>query len=122
MTDVIELRAQLNKEKEWLIAELERLNIESRQQDANREGSPFGKREEGGTEATELERKLAQENKLTEHLAEVNHALEKFEKGTFGTCERCGRPIEMARLEAIQWANLCLTCKSTKDKKNRLAR
>jgi RNA polymerase-binding transcription factor DksA len=38
---------------------------------------------------------------LQEHLAEVEHALAKFDTGTYGICERCGRPIPLARLRVL---------------------
>ena len=33
-------------------------------------------------------------------LEEVNHALEKIKKGTYGICEKSGEPIPMERLRA----------------------
>jgi DnaK suppressor protein len=30
--------------------------------------------------------------------------------GTYGTCERCGDPVGMDRLEALPWAILCIDC------------
>ena len=45
----------------------------------------------------------------TEHLlAQVNRALEKIDEGTYGLCDRCGRPIEASRLEAMPYAVLDL--------------
>lgn len=45
----------------------------------------------------------------TEHLlAQVNRALEKMGEGTYGLCDRCGRPIEEARLRAIPYATRCM--------------
>jgi RNA polymerase-binding transcription factor DksA len=32
---------------------------------------------------------------------EVEHALTKFDTGTYGICERCGRPIPLARLRVL---------------------
>jgi DnaK suppressor protein len=49
-------------------------------------------------------------NKLVETLHDVEHALEKFANDTYGTCERCGRPIAAARLEAKPEARLCIDC------------
>lgn len=49
---------------------------------------------------------------LREHLAEVEHALEKIETGTYGVCESCGEQIAEARLEAIPSGRLCLNCAS----------
>ena len=73
-----------------------------------REGSPFGKREEEATETAELENLIAQEQRTQEQLADLENALKKFETGTYGKCEKCGQPIEPARLEAIPTAKLCM--------------
>jgi DnaK suppressor protein len=47
----------------------------------------------------------------TRGLEEINHALEKVLDGTYGLCERCRKPINRERLEAIPTAILCLDCK-----------
>ena len=47
-------------------------------------------------------------NSLKETLAEVEHALAKFEAGTYGQCESCGQPIAPARLEAKPGARFCI--------------
>jgi DnaK suppressor protein len=122
MTNFDELQAQLKKERENVTAELEQFQAEQGRADESREGSPFGKREESATELFEWEKALALERQLSEYLAEIDHALEKFDKGTYGICEQCGKQIEPARLEALPHANLCLACKSIQDKKNRVAR
>lgn len=31
-----------------------------------------------------------------------------MDDGTYDTCQRCGRPIDAARLEALPYATLCL--------------
>ena len=51
-------------------------------------------------------------NSLKETLAEVEHALAKFEAGTYGQCEGCGQPITPDRLEAKPGARLCMNCAS----------
>ena len=33
--------------------------------------------------------------------AEGEHTLAKFDAGTYGICERCGRPIPLARLRVL---------------------
>jgi DnaK suppressor protein len=38
---------------------------------------------------------------LHAHLGEVEHALGKFDTGTYGLCERCGRLIPLARLRIV---------------------
>ncbi len=54
---------------------------------------------------------LAVVERLRENLHEVDLALSKIEKGTYGICERCGNPISIERLEAIPYARLCVSCK-----------
>ena len=44
-------------------------------------------------------------------LKEVALALQKINEGGFGDCERCGEPIAEARLNAIPWTRVCITCK-----------
>jgi RNA polymerase-binding protein DksA len=41
-------------------------------------------------------------------LGEIDIALDRIEKGTYGTCTVCGRPIGEERLEAHPWASLCI--------------
>src|SRR5918996_6053315 len=54
---------------------------------------------------------LAVIERLRENLQDVDVALGKIKKGTFGVCERCGQPINPERLEAIPYARLCVKCK-----------
>ncbi len=41
-------------------------------------------------------------------LSEIMAALERIEKGTYGTCSACGGEIGEERLEAYPWASLCI--------------
>ncbi len=44
-------------------------------------------------------------------LAAIEEALARIEKGTYGACRDCGEPISAARLNAIPWTRVCITCK-----------
>jgi DnaK suppressor protein len=44
-------------------------------------------------------------------LRAIDEALLRIEKGTYGICGDCGEPIAEARLNAIPWARVCITCK-----------
>ena len=44
-------------------------------------------------------------------LQAIDEALVRIEKGTFGICRDCGEPIAEARLNAIPWTRVCITCK-----------
>jgi DnaK suppressor protein len=111
-----ELRKHLEDEKKHLTQELEQIKAAGQTPDTRREGSPFGKREEEATEALELEKRLAMDKKISEQLNAVEHALEKFDKGTYGLCDICGQPIEEGRLEALPQASVCMKCKSEQAK------
>ena len=104
-------REFLEQEKIRLEAELSRKQGSATSAEERREGSPFGKREEEATETLELEKRLALENRLRQEMASVDHTLEKIEKGTYGICDNCGKPIPPERLEALPQANLCIECK-----------
>ena len=110
------LRARLESERKRLIEEMEQIKSSIRPADERREGSPFGKREEEATESYELERRLTLEKSIREQLASVEHALQKFEDGTYGLCDSCGKPIPPERLEALPQATLCLDCKARQAK------
>jgi DnaK suppressor protein len=45
---------------------------------------------------------------LKENLAEVERALAKMDDGTYGRCERCGKEIGEARLEAMPATRFCI--------------
>ena len=122
MVETAELYARLKKEKAELLEKIEQLRVIGQPSAERKEGSPFGKREEGADEASELEKRLALEKRLVESLNEIEHALQKYEAGTYGLCDSCGRPIEQARLEAIPQASLCLSCKASRAKDAKGAR
>ncbi len=110
------LRSRLEAEQKRLTEELEQLQASANPTDERREGSPFGKREEEATEALELEKRLVLERRIKEQLVGVEHALHKYEEGTYGYCDSCGQPIDPQRLEAIPEASLCIKCKAQQAK------
>ena len=40
----------------------------------------------------------------------IDEALQRLEKGTYGSCEECDEEIPAARLQALPFATLCVTC------------
>lgn len=116
MINFAEAYQNLLKERERLTKELEDLKVEIRPADERREGSPFGKREEEATEAMELEKRLALQKQVTDSLSKINRAIQKYESGTYGTCDQCGKPIDPDRLEALPHTSLCFSCKSSQTK------
>jgi DnaK suppressor protein len=106
------IQEQLENEHKRLAGELTQVQTSASSSEERREGSPFGKREEEATETLELEKRLTLENRIRREIATVDHALDKFEKGTYGICDNCGKPINPERLEARPQASLCMNCKA----------
>jgi DnaK suppressor protein len=49
-------------------------------------------------------------------LAEIDLALDKIKKGTYGICEMCEEPIGKARLEVKNFARFCIICREINEK------
>jgi DnaK suppressor protein len=100
-----DVRAALEAERDELIGQLSGVGAQAGDHyDANFADSSQVTAERGEAEA------LA--TKLRETLADVERALAKFDAGTYGVCEDCGKPIGEARLEAMPAARRCISCAS----------
>jgi DnaK suppressor protein len=110
--DLKMIRARLENEHKRLLGVLEQTQASATPAEDRREGSPFGKREEEATQSFELEKRLALEKQVKDNLIDVERALEKFNKGTYGRCDICKKPIDPNRLEALPFATMCLNCKA----------
>jgi DnaK suppressor protein len=60
----------------------------------------------------ERERDLALSAQALAAVEDIDRALVKIDAGTYGICERCGKPIPKERLKALPYAALCVACKS----------
>jgi len=56
------------------------------------------------------EQVLSMRTEQQQRLDRIEHALQRFENGTYGTCERCGRNIGFERLAVRPEATLCIDC------------
>jgi len=53
---------------------------------------------------------IAQDERSRHLIEEIQAALARLDEGTYGACERCGEPINPARLEALPTARRCVPC------------
>ena len=67
---------------------------------------------DAGTGLMEREKDEAFVENIIGMLANMTDALAKIENGTYGKCDRCGKSIGEARLEALPYATLCIDCQS----------
>jgi DnaK suppressor protein len=106
-----DLRQRLEQSREKLVSQ-----IEDTQQGVQEEGVGYSNHmADAGTEVFEQARDVTLSRQLKNSLGDVEHALDKFEDGTFGLCESCGAPIDLARLEAVPEARRCLACQSRRE-------
>jgi RNA polymerase-binding protein DksA len=112
--DTEHFRARLQDERRRVVEAIENLQRENpgSLSDETGELNP-GFDQHPGDVATEL---FDRELEYTLHdgeqalLARIDRALGRIDKGTFGTCERCGKDIPEERLEARPWAELDIAC------------
>ena len=99
-------------DRERIKLEAERTEIEAKIQHLGEwlKGEVDIDAEEGDPDLFEREKNLALLNTLERRLEQTISALRAIDKGLYGVCERCGQPIDPARLEVKPDATLCLKC------------
>lgn len=118
--DIQHFRKRLMEERKILVDELEWVEtnyIGSSQRDSTGEVSGHSTHlADMGTDSSERDKAFIIGDTRGEALENIDEALEKLGKGTYGTCESCGQPIARERLEAVPHAKLCLTCKTEEER------
>jgi DnaK suppressor protein len=108
-----ELKMLLLKEKEDLEKNLSRIAraVDKKEGDYETNFQDIGTdKDDNATEVDQYSGDYSVETTLEKQLQEVLVALEKIEKGTYGTCENCGKEIDIERLKANPSAKTCIKC------------
>ena len=63
---------------------------------------------DSGTETFEMAKNVSLLEQVEDELSEIEAAFQRLERGTYGTCQACGRPIGDERLEAMPAARYCV--------------
>jgi DnaK suppressor protein len=63
---------------------------------------------DSGTETFEMEKNVSLLEQVDDELAEIEAATHRLERGTYGICQACGRPIGDERLEAMPATRFCV--------------
>ncbi len=112
--EMLEFREQLLAEQTRLEEELKEIENRTARVDESDRANELSSYEDHpadlASETFEREKDLAIGESVQHTLYKVINALEKIERGTFGRCDACGRPIKKARLKALPFATLCLEC------------
>lgn len=97
-------------------AELEEDSFDGTQSDITGEVGLDEDFADAGTATFERERDLSIRNNITDLIDQMTRAIARIDEGSYGTCERCGRPIDAARLKELPHALLCLDCKRREER------
>lgn len=115
--DLKKFTARIEAQRDAIISRIKRL----------RRDDPFANTDrslivEPGTDAAALfghEQMAVLEGRLKKDLVEIEAALSKIKKKTYGKCEKCGKLIEAARLEAKPSAIYCLEDEKKMERKRK---
>jgi RNA polymerase-binding protein DksA len=114
-----QIRKTLEDERDELLrrdAELEQATFDATQSDMTGEVGLDEDFADAGTATFDRERDLSIRNNIRDLVDQITRAIGRIENGTYGECERCGRPIDAARLKALPHALLCMDCKRREER------
>jgi len=101
-SEVEKYQAKLEQERRRLLAEI-----------GNEQPADFGSDVEGeaaeeeSDESEDFTNKLAIQQALKDQLNEIDGALNRIRHGAYGTCVKCGKPIEKEVLDLVPESELC---------------
>lgn len=98
--------------------EAEKITVEKRLKQVGEE-DPFQNPDHATSNADMLEdasedvlhqQSIAQKETLEKKLREINEALDRVEKGTYGFCKKCDKLIDTDRLSSNPFTLYCISC------------
>jgi DnaK suppressor protein len=100
------IRHDLQWTRDQLTQQLQRLR-----EDASHRSQPLSADAAERAQETENDEVLERlEHSTRQLVGEYDHALERLERGAYGTCETCGFLIEEERLQSVPQATRCADC------------
>jgi RNA polymerase-binding transcription factor DksA len=109
--EIDDLRSRLLDEREELDTQLSTIEDGSFAQTQSDLSGDVGLDDEAadaGTATFEREKDLSIEQNVRDLMAKIDRALKRMDEGTYGLCDRCGKPIEKARVKALPYVDLCI--------------
>ena len=110
-TELAPWRTRLETERTQLLADLaeqEREVVESADPWDPQRGGVGNHFADDASDVEQQETAMSLRNNVQHLLTLVDHALARVNAGSYGLCERCGKPIPPARLDARPYATLCI--------------
>ncbi len=110
VAELAEIRSQLQAELAETQVEYEKSLSQLDDLRRSQDGAGDDQADTGSkTFEREQEQSIAANRQLL--ISQIQHAIERIDSGTYGTCEDCGKPIPKARLKALPMATLDAGCK-----------
>jgi DnaK suppressor protein len=109
-------KSEIESDVSYMANEMREIGVD--QDDEN--GSLGNHIADDGANVSEAERIVTVTEDFQDILAQVNAALERMNEGTYGVCQRCGRSIAVARLEAFPYVAYCIECQSILEREQAL--
>ncbi|MFA5061633.1 MAG: TraR/DksA family transcriptional regulator [Patescibacteria group bacterium] len=110
------VKAMLLEEKTKLVKELSKFAKKNPEQEDDFDTTfpNYGdKEDENAAEVADYVVNLSLEENLEKSLRDVDQSLHRLEKGEYGICKYCQKPIEEKRLLARPTSSSCMSCKKT---------
>lgn len=110
-----EIKDQLIKQREQLLNDLSSISRQDSHESDERSAAfpEYGdKPDENAQEISDYSTNIVTQKVLEKSLEDVKKALERIEKGEYGTCKYCKNPINVKRLMARPTASSCISCKT----------
>jgi len=114
-TALKQIKADLLKQKDQIMKDLADLARKDSHETDNRTTAfpEYGdKPDENAQEISEYSANVVTEKVLEDSLEDIEGALKRIEKGTYGICKYCQKPISVKRLQARPTASSCVACKT----------
>ena len=105
-------REKLTRERAVVMEELARLRAELQE-------APDPTGDEADSNVYEREKTLGLVAAYELRLEKIDNALRAADKGEYGTCQRCGKPIDPARLKIFPETRHCVSCQGELERQAR---
>lgn len=110
-----DIKTGLEERRERLLAGMRRELAVQRE----RSGSKAADEVDKATDAYDEDLSFEIASASDQELREIQVALEKIDKGTYGECEVCGCPISPSRLKILPFATVCVACRGQEESQRR---
>lgn len=105
-------RDRLVERREGLVGQVQAAEAYSRERDAEATQDPA----DMAANAYTKELLMSMSTNDRQLLDSIDGALARIEEGEYGYCDNCNEPIQEKRLEALPWAQHCVTCQEMNEK------